>query len=66
MVGKVKWFNSERGYGFITGEDGEDIFVHYTGIVGVGYRNLEEGQTVRYRAEPRGDRERAVNVEVID
>lgn len=47
--GTVKWFNSEKGYGFISGEDGQDIFVHYSSIVGEGYRNLEEGQSVVYK-----------------
>lgn len=46
--GKVKWFNIEKGYGFIAGEDGQDYFVHYSGIVGEGYRALEEGQSVEY------------------
>jgi len=46
--GTVKWFHSERGYGFITSEDGKDIFVHYSDIVGDGYRNLEVGQSVVY------------------
>ncbi|GAA4716699.1 cold-shock protein [Brevibacillus fulvus] len=46
MQGKVKWFNKEKGYGFIEREDGPDIFVHYTAISGTGYRNLEEGETV--------------------
>ena len=46
--GTVKWFNNERGYGFIAGENGKDIFVHYSDIVGDGYRSLEDGQTVVY------------------
>ncbi|MDT2501018.1 cold-shock protein [Enterococcus avium] len=46
--GTVKWFNSEKGYGFITEENGQDVFVHYSEIVGEGYRNLEEGQSVVY------------------
>lgn len=46
--GTVKWFNTEKGYGFIAGEDGQDYFVHYSGIVGEGYRALEEGQSVEY------------------
>ncbi|KAF3925308.1 hypothetical protein ABW20_dc0107855 [Dactylellina cionopaga] len=47
--GKVKWFNSEKGYGFITPEDGgTDIFVHYSAIDGRGFRTLEEGQDVSY------------------
>lgn len=47
-TGKVKWFNAEKGYGFITGEDGKDIFVHYTSINAEGYRSLEDGQAVSY------------------
>lgn len=48
MQGKVKWFNKEKGYGFIEREGGPDIFVHYTAIAGSGYRNLEEGETVTF------------------
>ena len=48
MKGKVKWFNSEKGYGFITGEDDKDVFVHYSAIQGDGYKTLEEGQEVSY------------------
>ncbi len=49
--GTVKWFNQEKGYGFISpDEGGEDLFVHYTGISGSGYKSLEEGQKVSYEA----------------
>jgi CspA family cold shock protein len=48
MQGKVKWFNKEKGYGFIERENGPDIFVHYTAIKGTGYRNLEEGEIVTF------------------
>jgi cold shock protein len=49
--GTVKWFNEEKGYGFISPDDGsEDLFVHYTGIVGEGFRSLEEGEKVTYVA----------------
>jgi cold shock protein len=49
--GTVKWFNSEKGYGFIQPDDGsEDLFVHYSGIAGGGFRSLEEGQKVSYEA----------------
>lgn len=47
-TGKVKWFNAEKGYGFITSEEGKDIFVHYSSIQADGYRTLEEGQSVNY------------------
>ena len=46
--GTVKWFHSERGYGFITNDEGTDIFVHWSDIEGEGYRNLEVGQSVVY------------------
>lgn len=44
----VKWFDNAKGYGFLTGEDGEDVFVHYRSIVGDGYKKLSEGQIVEY------------------
>jgi CspA family cold shock protein len=48
VQGQVKWFNNTKGYGFIGRDDGPDIFVHYTGIVGEGYKTLEEGDTVEF------------------
>ena len=49
--GTVKWFSAEKGYGFITpDEGGEDLFVHYSGIAGGGFKSLEEGQKVSYEA----------------
>jgi CspA family cold shock protein len=48
MQGKVKWFNAEKGYGFIEQDDGGDIFVHYSAIQGEGYKTLEEGQRVQF------------------
>jgi CspA family cold shock protein len=51
-TGTVKWFNAEKGFGFISQEDGgADVFVHYTAIDGKGYRNLEEGQKVTFDVE---------------
>ena len=48
-LGKVKWFNDAKGYGFITREeDGKDVFVHYSSIVGEGFRTLNQGQSVAY------------------
>ncbi len=46
--GKVKWFNGQKGYGFITMDDGEDVFVHYSAISGSGFRTLQEGQRVEF------------------
>ena len=46
--GTVKWFNPEKGYGFITGEDGNDVFVHFSAIQGEGFKSLDEGQAVSY------------------
>ena len=46
--GKVKWFNNEKGYGFIEYNDGEDVFVHFTGIQGEGFKSLDEGQEVTF------------------
>ena len=48
MVGKVKWFNAEKGFGFIERVDGDDVFVHFTAIQSEGFKTLEEGQTVEF------------------
>ena len=48
MVGKVKWFNAEKGFGFIEREDGDDVFVHFSAIQADGYKALEEGQSVEF------------------
>ena len=48
MTGTVKWFNSDKGYGFISRDGGADVFVHYSAIQGEGYRNVEEGQKVEF------------------
>ncbi|CCQ92894.1 cold-shock protein, molecular chaperone,RNA-helicase co-factor [[Clostridium] ultunense Esp] len=48
MVGKVKWFNAEKGYGFIQTEEGGDVFVHFSAIQGDGYKTLTEGQSVEF------------------
>ncbi|MBU3804450.1 MAG: cold-shock protein CspD [Candidatus Cellulosilyticum pullistercoris] len=48
MTGKVKWFNAEKGFGFIEREGGDDIFVHFTAIQGDGFKTLEEGQEVEF------------------
>jgi CspA family cold shock protein len=56
IIGKVKWFNSEKGYGFLAQEEGPDVFVHYSAIQGGGYRTLTEGQSVEFSIEqgPKG------------
>lgn len=56
VTGTVKWFNSEKGYGFISREEGGDVFVHYSSIAGEGYRNLYEGERVEFAIEqtPKG------------
>ncbi|MFD1928187.1 cold-shock protein [Sporosarcina siberiensis] len=46
--GKVKWFSSEKGYGFIEADDGSDVFVHFTGVVGEGFKTLDEGESVSF------------------
>jgi CspA family cold shock protein len=63
--GTVKWFSSQKGYGFIEQDEGEDLFVHHTGINGPGFKTLNEGQRVRFEIEttPRGPK--AKNVEVV-
>lgn len=48
LTGSVKWFNEKKGFGFITGDDGEDIFVHFSGIIGDGFKTLSDGQAVKY------------------
>ena len=47
-TGTVKWFSPEKGFGFITQSEGPDVFVHFSGITGEGYKNLEEGQAVEF------------------
>ena len=61
-TGTVKWFNNSKGYGFITGEDGKDVFVHYTSIQGNGFRSLTEGQSVQYEIEQWQKGPKAINV----
>jgi len=56
ITGTVKWFNSDKGFGFIQREGGKDVFVHYSAIQGAGFRNLQEGQKVEFNLEqgPKG------------
>jgi CspA family cold shock protein len=62
MKGTVKWFNESKGFGFITREDGEDVFVHHTSISGSGFKSLSEGQEVSFDVEKTPKGLRATNV----
>ncbi|TET86229.1 MAG: cold-shock protein [Anaerolineales bacterium] len=62
VIGTVKWFNSEKGYGFIEREDGPDVFVHYTAIQSEGFRTLQEGQQVEFSVEQGPKGPQATNV----
>jgi cold shock protein len=61
----VKWFNAEKGYGFISREGADDVFVHFSAIQGDGYRTLEEGQAVEFDVAPGRKGEEAQNVRVV-
>ncbi len=63
--GSVKWFNNQKGYGFITGEDGKDVFVHFSGLNMEGFKTLEENQTVEYDVVDGEKGPQATNVTVI-
>jgi len=65
VTGKVKWFNAQKGYGFITRDDGGDVFVHYSAIKGQGYRALEEGQKVEFDVVQGEKGPQAANVNVL-
>jgi CspA family cold shock protein len=65
ITGTVKWFNGGKGYGFISREGGEDVFVHFSAISGSGYRNLEEGQKVEFSVEKGPKGLQASNVTLI-
>jgi len=65
MQGTVKFFNNEKGYGFISRDGGDDVFVHYSNIDGDGYKSLEEGQAVEFDVAPGRKGEEAQNVRVV-
>ena len=62
MTGEVKWFNAEKGYGFISTEDGKDVFVHYSQINSDGYKTLDEGQAVEFEINDGPKGPQATNV----
>jgi CspA family cold shock protein len=64
-IGTVKFFNAEKGYGFISRDDGEDVFVHFSNIQGAGYRTLEQGQQVEFEIGPGRKGDEAQNVRVL-
>lgn len=63
--GTVKWFNNQKGYGFITAEDGKDVFVHFSGLNKDGFKTLEEGAAVEFDITDGAKGPQAVNVEVV-
>lgn len=65
MQGTVKWFNEAKGYGFITPDEGNDVFVHFSAILGEGFKTLEEGQRVEFEVVQGEKGPQAANVEKI-
>jgi CspA family cold shock protein len=65
-VGTVKWFNADKGYGFIAPESGEDVFVHFSAIQSTGYRSLDEGQAVEFDVTPGPKGAQAANVRLLE
>ena len=64
-TGTVKWFNGSKGYGFITPENGDDLFVHFSAIVGDGYKSLEEGDAVEFEVTEGQKGPQAINVSKV-
>ena len=60
--GTVKWFNNQKGYGFVSDEEGNDVFVHYTGLIMEGFKTLEEGQMVQFEKISGAKGPQAINV----
>ena len=65
VAGTVKFFNAEKGFGFISREGGEDVFVHYSNIAGSGYKSLAEGQRVEFEVSPGRKGDEATNVRAV-
>lgn len=65
MKGKVKWFNANKGFGFIEQEGGEDVFVHFSAIQSTGYKSLEEGQMVEFDVTQGNRGQQAENVKIV-
>jgi CspA family cold shock protein len=65
-VGTVKWFNADKGYGFIAPESGDDVFVHFSAIQSAGYRSLDEGQVVEFDVTPGPKGPQAANVRLLE
>jgi CspA family cold shock protein len=65
-VGTVKWFNADKGYGFIAPESGEDVFVHFSAIQSTGYRSLDEGQAVEFDTAQGPKGTQAANVRLLE
>jgi CspA family cold shock protein len=66
LIGKVKWFKNAKGYGFLGRDDGPDVFVHYSAILGDGYRTLEEGDSVEFEIVQGPKGLQAANVRKVD
>ena len=62
MKATIKWFNNQKGYGFITDEDGRDVFVHFSGLVMEGYKSIEEGAAVEFEVTDGEKGPQAINV----